>query len=185
VISKKRRMMKQILILMMLVTFCILSTGLSAQTDSTAAAAIKLLTGNMKLEVDTVAPPEDSLTIKIRLFRSERGPVNFDNVIKFSIQGQQAKDTIHPKEYYDHLLEECQHGTAHLKIESILINLYRQCFTEEEIDQLREFYKTSAGKKMFIDILMISATVAPAIEKIVKVTADKMEHETEAGVKKR
>jgi hypothetical protein len=60
---------------------------LSTQTDSTVASAIKLLTGNMKPEVDTVAPPEDSLAIKIRMFSSEWGPVNFDNVTKFSIQG--------------------------------------------------------------------------------------------------
>jgi hypothetical protein len=177
--------MKKNIILILVVGFCILSDGLTAQTDSTAASAIKLLTGNIKLQVDTIAPPEDSLTIKIRLFRSERGPVNFDNVIKLSIQEKQAKDTTLPKEYYDLLLKECQHGSAHLQIESILINLYRMCFTEQEIDQLREFYKTSAGKKMFINILMISATAAPAIEKIVKVTADKLDEEMKAEGKKK
>jgi hypothetical protein len=177
--------MKINIILILVVGSCILFDVLTAQTDSTAASAIKLLTGNIKLQVDTVSPPKDSLTIKIKLFRSERGPINFDNVIKFSIQGQQAKDTTHPKAYYDRLLEECQHGSAHLKIESILINLYRQCFTEQEIDQLRAFYKTSAGKKMITDIFMISTTAAPAIEKIVKGTADKLDEEMKAEGKKK
>jgi hypothetical protein len=40
--------------------------------------------------------------MKIRIFRSEKGPVNMDNVIKFSILDEQSQGTTRFKEYYDH-----------------------------------------------------------------------------------
>lgn len=98
---------------------------------------------------------------------------------------QQANDTKRPKEYYLNLLDECQHGYAHHQIENILINLYRQCFTEKEVDQLVEFYKTSVGKRMMIDIFMITATAGAAIQQIVKVTSEKFDQKMKAEEKKK
>jgi hypothetical protein len=151
--------------------------GLSAQQDTGRMAGISRLFGTTKFKVDTTAPPNDSLTAKIQMLRAERGSFNIDNVISITIQGQRSNDATHSEEYYDRLLEDCEHGTAHRLIENVFVNLYRQCFTEEEVDQLVGFYRTSAGKKTWRDFIILSITGASAAEKIVKATAVKLSSE--------
>jgi len=161
-------------ILLVLVGYWLFTGRISAQQDTTSVAGVASLLGSTKFKIDTTAPPNDSLTAKIRLLRSERGPLNIDNVIRLTLQGQQSTDTTHSREYYSRLLEECQHGAAHRLIENVVINLYRQCFTADEVNQLTDFYKTSAGKKTALDFLILSATGVAAAEKIVKATAEKL-----------
>jgi Uncharacterized protein conserved in bacteria (DUF2059) len=166
----------------LLVGLLLFTLSTFAQNNSNGMPAFfQSLIGDLKLKVDTTTPPEDSLTKKIRIFRVERSAFNFDTVLKYQIVSQQSNDTTRPKEYYLNLLNECQHGNAHRLIENILINLYRQCFTEKEVDQLVEFYKTSVGKRMIIDILMITGTAGPAIQQIVKETSVKIDQKMKAG----
>ena len=173
-------------IFILLIVFCLITLRLAAQNNSAGMpSAFQSLIGDLNLKVDTTAPPEDSLTKKIRILRAERGSFSFDTVIKYQIVSLQSTDTKRPKEYYLTLLDECQHGYAHHLIENILINLYRQCFTEKEMDQLVEFYKTSLGKRMMIDIFMITATAGTAIQQIVKETSDKMDQKMKTGGKKK
>jgi hypothetical protein len=148
--------------------------GLSAQQDTGRMAGISRLFGTTKFKVDTTAPPNDSLTAKIQMLRAERGSLNIENVISLSIQGQRSTDTTRSREYYDRLLEDCQHGYAHRLIENVFTNLYRQCFSAEEVDQLVKFYKTSAGKKTRSDFIILSITGASAAEEIVKATAERL-----------
>jgi|GEM_PF-573500 hypothetical protein len=160
-------------------------TGISsAQNDTSGVTIFQSLFGTNRFIIDSSAVPEDPLTQKIRVLRSERGPINFENVIKFTIRDQQSKDTTRPKEYYDKFLEECQTGNAHRNIENVLINLYRQCFTEEEVDQLVEFYKSTAGKKMFKDFLLLTAIAANTVQDILKLTAEKLDKEMNIEKKK-
>ena len=167
--------MKTINLSVLLLGMCLLMINTSAQNNPDGMPpALQSLIGNLNLKVDTTAPPEDSLTKQIRLFRAERGLISFDTIIKYQIEGQQSNDTKHPEEFYRSLLDECQHGHAHHLMENILINLYRQCFTEKEMEQLVAFYKTSAGKKMMVNIMMITATAGPAIQQIVKETSEKI-----------
>lgn len=178
--------MNQGKVIILLLVFCLITLRVAAQNNSTEIpATFQSLIGNLKLKVDTTAPPEDSLTKKIRILRAERGSLSFDTVIKYSIGSQQSNDTKHSKEYYFNLLDECQHGYAHHLIENILINLYRQCFTEKEVDQLAEFYKTSVGKRLMINIFMITATAGTAIQQIVKEASDKMDQKMKTGEKKK
>ena len=176
--------MNQSKVIIQLIVFCLIALRVASQNNSTGMPAVfQSLIGDLKLKVDTTTPPEDSLTIKIRILRAERGLISFDTVIKYQIESQQSNDTKRPKEYYLNLLDECQHGYAHHLIENILINLYRQCFTEKEVDQLVEFYKTSVGKRLMIDILMITGTAEPAIQQIVKVTSEKIDKKMKTGSK--
>ena len=144
----KTKGMKKFSISVLFLGMCIFTNSTIAQKNSTEIpSSLQSLFGNLTLKVDTTSPPEDSFTKKIRIFRSERGLLSFDTVIKYQIESQQSNDTKRPKEFYPGLLGELQHGYASHLIENLLINLYRQCFTEKEVDQLVEFYKTSAGKK--------------------------------------
>jgi len=178
--------MNQSKVIILLIVFCLITLRLVAQNNSAGMpATFQSLIGDLKLKVDTTVPPEDSLTKKIRILRAERGSLSFDTVIKYQIVSQQSNDTKRPKEYYRNLLDECQHGYTHHLIENILINLYRQCFTEKEMDQLVEFYKTSVGKRLLIDMFMITGTAGTAIQQIVKETSDKMDQTMKTGGKKK
>ena len=178
--------MKKISLSVFFVGMCLFPVSTIAQKNSTEIPSnFQSLFGNLNLKVDTTSPPEDSLTKKIRIFRSERGLMSFDTAIKYQIENQQSNDTKRPKEFYPGLLGELQHGHASHLIENILINLYRQCFTEKEVDQLVEFYKTPAGKKMMVNVMIITATAGPAIQQIVKETADKMDNKMKAEGKKK
>jgi hypothetical protein len=163
-------------IFLILTGCCLFSATTWGQQDSTPVGGLASLfaASANKFKVDTMTPPNDTLTAKIRLLRSERGWLNINNLIRFELQGQQLKDKTLPKEYYNKLLEDCEHGDTHRLIENVFINLYRQCFTEEKVNQLTEFYKTSAGKKTSLDFFVLSATGASAADKIVKVAAEKL-----------
>lgn len=161
-------------ILLVFVGLWLFTGRLSAQQDTTRIASISPLFGAIKFKIDTTTPRDDSLTARIRLLRTEYGSFNIDHVIRFSIQEQRSSDTTHSKDYYKRLLEECQYGVAHRLIENIFINLYRQCFTVEEVNQLMQFYKTSAGKKTTSDFIILTITGASAAEKIVKAAAEKL-----------
>jgi hypothetical protein len=142
-----------------------------AQEETAGTAAIFSRLAATKFRVDTTTPPEDQMTAEIRLLRAERGWFNVGNVIKLSIEGEESKDTTHSKEYYDRLLEDCEHGAAHRLIDNIFVNLYRQCFTEAEMKTLMEFYKTSAGKKIATDFIVLAITGANAANEVVKQAA--------------
>ena len=153
----------------------LLSPGrLPAQQDTTGAAGMFSHFAAIKFKVDTTAPPNDRFTAEILLLRSERGWFNIGTMTKLSIEGQESKDTTHSKEYYHRLLEDCEHGAAHRLIDNIFVNLYRQCFTEAEVTQLVEFYKTSAGKKTATDFIDLSITGARAANEVVKQAAAKL-----------
>ena len=176
--------MNQKNVIILFIGLCLFTLRTSAQTNSNGMpAAFQSLIGDLKLKVDTTTPAEDSLTKKIRILRAERGLISFDTIIKYQIESQKSNDNKRPKEFYLSLLGECQHGNAYHLIEHILINLYRQCFTEKEVDQLVEFYKTSVGKRLMVDILMITATAEPAIQQIVKVTSEKIDQKMKTGSK--
>lgn len=139
-----------------------------AQQDTTTFAGLLSRLSGIKFKVDTTAPPNDRMTARIRLLRAERGWFNIDNVMRLSIEGQRKSDTTHSKEYYDRLLEDCEHGEVHRLIDNIFVNLYRRCFTPEEIDELVAFYKTSAGKKTGTDFIVLTITGAQAANAVVK-----------------
>jgi len=175
--------MKKIKIIFVFFVLYLYSNSSSSQTNNTEINILKTITSDIKLTVDTTSPPQDSLTMKILVLRSERGPLNFENVIRLSILDAQSKDTTLSKEYYDRLLDSCQIGSAHHVIENILVNLYRQCLSEKEVDQLIEFYKTPLGKKWFIELLIITTTATPAIKDIIHKTAEELEIEMKSESK--
>ena len=147
---------------------------LSAQQDSSVVGGFLSQVTTLKFKVDTTDPPNDQFTANIRHLRSERGWFNVVNMIKLSIEAQRTTDTTHSKEYYDKLLADCEYGATHGLIENMLINLYRQCFTEKEVKELVEFYKTSAGKKLSSDFVVLSITGANAANEIVRAAAEKL-----------
>ena len=52
-------------------------------------------------------------------------------------------------------MEDFATGKTSELLENSLINIYRRTFTESEIDELINFYQTSAGKKMDKEFLLL------------------------------
>lgn len=88
---------------------------------------------------------------------------------------EQQKDTLHSKEFYNKLLEEVTTGRTSKLIENSVINLYRRIFTEKEIDELVRFYKTSAGKKMDDESLLLLVESAKNAEQLLKLAVKNLE----------
>jgi len=88
---------------------------------------------------------------------------------------EQQKDTTHAKGFYNELLKKVTTGRTSELIENSLVNLYRRTFTEKEIDELVSFYKTSAGKKMDKEFLLILVESVKDAEQLLKLAAKNIE----------
>ena len=85
---------------------------------------------------------------------------------------EKQKDTsAAKKEFYDKLLNETTHGRTAKLIDNCTINMYRRTFTEQEVDDLLGFYRTSAGQKMDKEFLLLLVESAKGAEQLLKMAA--------------
>ena len=145
-----------------------------AQIDSAFIAKIKSLDTADVLKIDTAAVPNDRFTQKIKQLRKERSGLTLETIINLKISEEQAKDTTHSKEFYKQLIEEITNGKTGKLLQNSLINLYRRSFTEQEIDDLIRFYKTSAGKKMDKEFFVLLIESAKDAEYLLKIAMAKV-----------
>ncbi|MDQ6845819.1 MAG: DUF2059 domain-containing protein [Bacteroidota bacterium] len=154
------------------VTLAFLLPALSfAQIDTSFIARIKSLDTANILRLDTVAAPDDALTAKIKLLRSEKKGLTLETILKIKLAEEQQKDTSHSKAYYEALTNDVTKGKTSKLIENSLINLYRKNFTGQEIDELISFYKTSAGKKMDKEYIFLMLESMKDAEQLIKLAA--------------
>ncbi len=146
-----------------------------SQIDSSFINKIKALDTANILKSDTLAAPKDPLTKKIKTLLGERQGLTIQTILRIKIAEEQQKDTSHAKEFYNKLLDEVSTGKTGKLIENSLINLYRRIFTEKEIDDLVNFYKTSAGKKMDSEFLLILVESVKDAEQLLKLAAKNIE----------
>ena len=159
-------MKRYIVIIILFVPFISFS-----QIDSAFIARIKSLDTANILKLDTTSVPNDRLTQKIRELRNEKKGLSIETIIKIKIEEEKQKDKEHSKEYFDKLYAEVTVGKTGRLIDNCVINLYRRTFTEEEVDQLIAFYKTSAGKKMDSEFLIMLVESAKDAEYLLKLAA--------------
>ncbi len=146
-----------------------------SQIDTSFISKIKSLDTANILALDTAAVPNDGMTKKIKLLRSEKRGLNLETVLRIKLTEQQQKDTTHSKEFYDKLLSEVTTGKTSILIENSLINLYRRNFSEKEIDELISFYKTSAGKKMDTEYILLMVESMKDAELLLKLASKNIE----------
>ncbi len=144
-----------------------------SQIDTSFIAKLKGLDTANILKLDTASIPNDSFTKKVKLLRSEKKGLNIETVLRMKIMEEQQKDTAHSKEFYNKLLEEVTTGKTSVLIENSQVNLYRRNFTEQEIDDLVTFYKTSAGKKMDKEFILLIVESIKDAEQLLKLAASK------------
>ncbi len=155
-------------ILFILLSLC---TGFFSfsQADTSFFRKLKTLDTLNVLKSDTLPAPNDVLTEKIKILRSEKNGFDIESILKMQINEQQQKDTLHTQAYYGKLLSEVTDGSTGKLIENCLINLYRKTFTEQEIDDLTAFYKTSAGKKLNKEYIILMAESAKDTEQLLQI----------------
>ncbi|MDQ6763013.1 MAG: DUF2059 domain-containing protein [Bacteroidota bacterium] len=141
------------------------------QMDTAFIAKIKSLDTANILKLDTAAVPNDVLTAKIKQLRSEKKGLTLETILKIKLSEEQQKDTSHSKAYYDALVADVTKGKTSKLIENSLINLYRNNFTEQEIDDVIKFYKTSAGKKMDKEYILLMVESIKDAEQLIKLAA--------------
>ncbi len=146
-----------------------------SQIDTAFISRLKGLDTANILKLDTIAVPGDAFTAKIKELRSEKKGLNLETILKIKIAEEQQKDTTHSKAYYDALLSDITKGKTSKLIENSLVNLYRRSFTEPEIDELIKFYKTSAGKKMDKEYILLMVESIKDAEQLIKLAAKNME----------
>lgn len=164
--------MRKLILLTVIITCYFFSF---AQVDSAFILKLKSLDTANLLKIDTAAVPNDRLTQKIKQLRKERTGLNIETIINLKISEEQAKDTTHSKEFYTQLQNEVTNGKTAALLNNSLINLYRRTFTEKEIDDLIKFYKTSAGKKMDNEYLILLVESAKDAEYLLKMGAVRVE----------
>jgi len=146
-----------------------------SQIDSAFIKKIKALDTANVLRSDTLSVPDDSFTNKIKLLRSEEKGLTIETILRLKISEEQQKDTAHSKEFYKKLLAEITTGKTGKLLENSMINLYRRSFTEEEVDDLIKFYKTSAGQKMNKEHLLLLVQSVKDAEQLLKLAAKNIE----------
>ena len=142
-----------------------------SQIDTSFIGKLKALDTVNNLKADTTSVPDDALTKKIRMLRSEKNGLTIETILKIKIGEEQQKDTAHSKEFYDKLLTEITTGKTSKLIENCVLNLYRRNFTEQEVDDIVKFYKTSAGKKMSKEFLLIMVQSVKDAEQLLKLAS--------------
>ena len=126
-----------------------------SQIDSAFLLKLKALDTANILKKDTVAAPNDAFTQKIKRLLGEKNGISVKAILQVKIMDEQKKDTVHSKEFYKKLMDDVATGKTSELLENSLINIYRRTFTESEIDELINFYQTSAGKKMDKEFLLL------------------------------
>ncbi|MCG2616016.1 DUF2059 domain-containing protein [Terrimonas sp. NA20] len=146
-----------------------------SQIDTAFLQRLKAMESGDMLKTDTIPPPNDAFTRKIKKLREEKSGLNIELVIQIKIKEEQEKDKSRPHEYYDRLLEEMNTGETGRLLENCLVNMYRESYTEKEIGQLRKFYKTSAGKKMNTEFILLIARSVKDAEQLMKIAMTKLD----------
>ncbi|HET9824627.1 MAG TPA: DUF2059 domain-containing protein [Chitinophagaceae bacterium] len=163
--------MKAFLLVLVLSVAC----NCYSQIDSSLISRIKALDTANILRTDTVAVPNDSFTKKIKTLRSEQKGLTLETIIGLKIAEEQQKDTSHSKEFYKKLLDEITTGRTGKLLENSVVNIYRRSFTENEIDELIRFYRTSAGQKMNTEYLLLLVQSVKDAEQLLKMAAKGIE----------
>jgi Uncharacterized protein conserved in bacteria (DUF2059) len=126
-----------------------------SQIDSAFILKLKALDTANILKTDTVPVPSDALTQKIKQLLGEKNGLNVGAILRLKIMDEQKKDTVHSKEFYKKLMDDIATGKTSRLLENSIINIYRRTFTESEVEELINFFQTSAGKKMDKEFLLL------------------------------
>jgi|GEM_PF-5253994 len=101
-----------------------------------------------KPQVDTSAVPEDELTIEIRKMLTSSNAINAGiEEARRQVNAIRGQDVL-PDVIIDRMIAEFGAPWARQAFENLVIKVYRNYFTVEELKTLSKFYETDLGKKL-------------------------------------
>lgn len=104
-------------------------------------------------EIDTVAAPNDELTKEIKKLLVVSNAIgNATMVGRNYLETQRKSNPNLPAEFFDRMLQAFDNGTVSGFTENVIIKLYREKFTIDEIRQALQFYETPLGKKLAVEL---------------------------------
>jgi hypothetical protein len=100
-------------------------------------------------EIDTTAAPNDELTKEIKKLLVVTNALGAsDLLMKGALESQRKNNTSLPDEFYARMLQGIEKGEIGHYLENVVIKIYRQKFTIEEVKEVIKFYDSPVGKKM-------------------------------------
>lgn len=142
---------------------CLFSLAGNAQSDSTmnpdtSGVFHRIVAAMHNFRVDTSAAPDDKITRKIKELRNVNGGFNIDEVVRYKLAEDKQKGELLPQEM-ERLSAFFTAGDGKKWLDNAMIWIYRNLFTYDELKQLVQFYKTSAGQKMIahFPVLMVQS----------------------------
>ncbi len=159
--------------------FCLLTSIGFSQNDTTVkniSSEIfdRIAKGVKDYQLDTTAAPNDKITRKIIELRSLRGGFNINEVVDFKIEEDRQKNEV-PKTELEKLSKFFKSGDGKKWLDNAMLWIYRRHFTYDELKQLVNFYKTSAGRKMATDFPIIMMQSLKAAEMIKDIYAQQQQ----------
>ena len=140
-----------------------------SQTHTDGENALAKMQAQVKeYKLDTTAPPDDQITRKIIELRQAKGGFNINQVVLYKLLEEKQKGKSN-SDHIEQLYTFFNTGNGQKWLNNAVIRIYRAHFTLEELNQIAEFYKTSAGRKMaetYPLVIMQSATAASLITEI-------------------
>src|SRR5688572_21498226 len=108
--------------------------------------------------IDTTAAPDDELTREVKKLLAKTGTLTavLQNMaamldIQRRTPGQQL-----PVEFFDRFTNEVQNGRVERLLTNLIIKVYRQKFTADDIKEVNKFYDSPVGKKLAAETVNIS-----------------------------
>jgi hypothetical protein len=119
-------------------------------------------------DIDTTAAPNDDLTKEIKKLLSITNSMNTAVVVmKATIESQRKSQNVQlPEEFYTRFIAAIDNGQIGGMLENVIIKIYRQKFTKEEMQEVIKFYESPVGKKMAAESAFIASSSSTEGEKI-------------------
>jgi len=119
-------------------------------------------------DIDTVAAPNDELTAKIKkLLKASHGMDAGVNTMKAMIESQRKNPSSQlPDEFFARFIGAIDNGRVVNLMEIVVIKIYRQKFTLQEMKDINKFYETPVGQKLAAETVNISEAARSGGEKI-------------------
>jgi hypothetical protein len=100
-------------------------------------------------EIDTIPAPNDELTKEIKkMIVVTNGMGTSETLMKGALESQRKSNTSLADEFYVRMLQAVENGQISGYITNVIVKIYRQKFTVEEIREIIKFYDSPIGKKM-------------------------------------
>jgi Trm5-related predicted tRNA methylase len=117
--------------------------------------------------IDTTAAPNDELTAEVKKLLAATGIMKATlQTMKNMLDIQRRSMQQLPAEFFDRFTLYVENGRVERLMENLIIKIYRQKFTANDIKEVNKFYETPVGKKLAAETVNITTAARAEGEKV-------------------